>query len=125
MSNYVPDINLLLAVVYLKTLSPFSCFPKCQLIINVTLLPVNCIEPKKIATDFHKDLRRIKTKFLRAGSPVIFINDTFFRFNEEKEELLIPNWLFDETKLLVIRLPMAKSNLTLFGIPEDKVPFQE
>ena len=39
-----------------------------------------------------------------------FINDTFFRFNEEKEELLIPKWLFDETKLVVIRLPFAPIN---------------
>ena len=40
---------------------------------------------KKIATDFDKELRRIKTKFLHAGYPVNFINDTFFRFNEEKK----------------------------------------
>ena len=33
----------------------------------------------------------------------MFINDTFFRFNEEKEELLIPKWLFDEAKLVVIK----------------------
>ena len=59
----------------------------------------------------------------------MFINDTFFRFNEEKEE---PKWLFDEAKLVVIRLmrnlvsilivnyqhlPMANSDFTLFGIP--------
>ena len=65
---------------------------------------------KKIATDFDKELRRIKTKFLHAGYPVNFINDTFFRFNEEKEELLIPKWFFDETKLVVIRLPFASRN---------------
>ena len=39
---------------------------------------------KKIATDFDKELRRIKTKFLHAGYPVNLINDSFFRFNEEK-----------------------------------------
>ena len=44
---------------------------------------------------------------LHAGYPVNSINDTFFRFNEEKKELLIPKWLFDETKLVVIRLPLA------------------
>ena len=32
---------------------------------------------KKIATDIDKELRRIKTKFLYAGYPVNFINDTF------------------------------------------------
>ena len=74
----------------------FIGVPKPQLIINGTLLPVNYIEPKKIATDFDKELRRIKTKFLHADYPVKFINDTFFRFNEEKKELLIPKWLFDK-----------------------------
>ena len=71
---------------------------------------MNYIEPKKTTTDFDKELRRIKAKFLHAGFPVKFINDTFFRFNEEKEELLIPKWLFDETKSVVIRLPFAPRN---------------
>ena len=35
---------------------------------------------------------------------------TFFRFCEEKEELLIPKWLFDEIKLVAIRLPFAPRN---------------
>ena len=65
---------------------------------------------KQIVTEIDKDLRRIKTKFLHAGYPVKFINDTFFRFNEEKEELLIRKWLFDETKLVVIRLSFAPRN---------------
>ena len=58
--------------------------------------------------DFDRELRRIKTKFLHASYPVNFINDTFFRFKEEKEELLITKWLFDEAKLVVIRLPFAR-----------------
>ena len=65
---------------------------------------------KNIATDFDKELRRMKKKILRAGYPVKFINCTFFRFNEEKEELLIPKWLFDETKLVVIRFSFASRN---------------
>ena len=75
-----------------------------------TLFPVNYIEPEKIVTDFDKELRRMKTRFLLAGYPVKFINDTFYRFKEEKEELLIPKWLFDETKLVLIRLPFAPRN---------------
>ena len=65
---------------------------------------------RKIATDFDKELRRIKTKFLHAGYPVKFINNTFFRFSQEKDELLIPKWLFDETELVIIRLPFAPRN---------------
>ena len=44
------------------------------------LLQVNYIEPKKIATEFDKELWRIKT--IHAGYPMKFIKDTFFRFNE-------------------------------------------
>ena len=72
---------------------------------------MNCIEPKKkITADFDKELRRIKTKFLHARYPVKFINDTFFRFDEEKEEFLIPKWLFEETKLVVLAVPFAPRN---------------
>ena len=63
---------------------------------------------RKIAMDVDRELRRIKTKFLHASYPVKFINDTFFRFKEEKEELLIMKWLFDEAKLVVFRLPFAR-----------------
>ena len=62
------------------------------------LLTVNYIEPNKYRNGIFI-LKRIKTKFLHAGYPV--------RFNEEKEELLIPKLIFDKTKLLLIRLPFA------------------
>ena len=62
---------------------------------------------KKIATDFDKELQRIKTKFSHAAYPAKFINDTFFRFNKEKEELLIPKWL---PKSVVITLTFAPRN---------------
>ena len=102
--------NNTISIQVFTKLTKFIGVPKSQLIINVTLLPVNCIEPKKITTDYDKELRRIKTKFFHADYPAKFINDTFFRFNKEKEELLIPKWLFDETKLVVITLPFASRN---------------
>ena len=54
--------------------------------------------------DFNKELQRRKRIFYMLVT--LFINNVFFRLNKEKEELLIPNWLFDETKI-VIRLPFA------------------
>ena len=45
-----------------------------------------------MATDFDKELRRIKAEFLHAGYLVKFSNNTFFRFNKEKEELLVSKW---------------------------------
>ena len=44
-------------------------------------------KPKKIAMDFDKEFKRIKTKLLHASYRAKNINDTFFRFNAEKEEL--------------------------------------
>ena len=75
---------------------------------------MNYIEQKKKKTNKKqqqgiKELRRIKTKFLHAGYPK-FINDTFLRFNKEKEELLILKWLLDETRLVVIELLSAPRN---------------
>ena len=51
----------------------------------------------------------------------------FFKFNGEKEELLISKWLFDETKLVVNRLPFASVKIRFNVIlenPQDTVPFQ-
>ena len=41
--------------------------------------------------------------FILLSSSITFV----LRFNEEKEELFIPKQLFDEAKLVVIRLPFA------------------
>ena len=84
---------------------PLHCSSKIPTNYIVMLLPVNHIEPKKIAMDFNKELQRRKRIFYMLVT--LFINNVFFRLNKEKEELLIPNWLFDETKIVVIRLPFA------------------
>lgn len=39
-----------------------------------------------------------------------FINDVICRFNHENEDLLIPHWLFDERKVVLLRLPFAFTN---------------
>ena len=38
------------------------------------------------------------------------INDVFHRFNQQKDEVLIPQWLFDEKKECLIRLLFAPAN---------------
>ena len=55
-------------------------------------------------------MRRIKLKYLQAGFPIHVINDVFHRFNQQKDEVLIPQWLFDERKECLIRLPFAPAN---------------
>ena len=64
----------------------------------------------KIASNFSDKLKRIKIKYLQAGFPIHIINDIFRRFNQEKDEVLIPQWLFDDRKECSIRLPFASAN---------------
>ena len=47
---------------------------------------------------------------MQAGFPIHVINDVFHRFNQQKDEVLIPQWLFDERKEYLIRLPFAHAN---------------
>ena len=63
----------------------------------------------KIASNFSDKLKRIKIKYLQARFPIYIINDVFRRFNQEKDEVLIPKWLFDYRKECSIRLPLAPS----------------
>ena len=51
----------------------------------------------KIASNLRDELKRIKIKYLQAGFPIHIINDIFCRFNQEKDEVLIPQWLFDDS----------------------------
>ena len=63
----------------------------------------------KIAPNFSNETRRIKIKYLQAGFPIHVIN-VFHRFNQQKDKVLIPQWLFDERKECLIRLPFAPAN---------------
>ena len=64
----------------------------------------------KIESNFSDELKRIKIKYLQAGFPIHVINDVFRRFNQKKDELLIPQWLFDNRKECSIRLPFPLAN---------------
>ena len=64
----------------------------------------------KIASNLSNEMKRIKIKYLQAGFPIHVINDVFRRFNQEKDEVLIPQWLFDDRKECLIRLPFAPAN---------------
>ena len=52
----------------------------------------------------------MKIKYLQAGFPIHIINDVYHRFNQEKDEVSIPQWLFDGKKECLIRLPFASAN---------------
>ena len=48
------------------------------------------LRTNKIASNFSNELKRIKIKYLQAAFPIHTINDVFCRFNQEKDEVLIP-----------------------------------
>ena len=52
----------------------------------------------------------MKIKYLQAGFPIHIINDVYRRFNQERDEALTPQWLFDDRKECLIRLPFAPAN---------------
>ena len=64
----------------------------------------------KIASNLSNETKRIKIKYLPAGFPIHVINDVFHRFNQQKNEILIPQWLFDDRRECMIRLPFALAN---------------
>ena len=54
---------------------------------------------KRIADDFNFEVKRVTKEFLSAGFPKNFMRNTIECFNEEKNDM-IPEWLFDERKVL-------------------------
>ena len=65
---------------------------------------------KRIASDFNKELKRIRQKYRNAGFLLKFINETIYNFERGKEEMIIPEWLFDERKTFSVRFPYSPAN---------------
>ena len=65
---------------------------------------------KKITNDFNFEVKRITKKLLSAGCPKHFIRNTTEYFNKDEDDYIIPEWLFDERKLIILQLPFSVSN---------------
>ena len=65
---------------------------------------------KRIAGGFNFEVKRITKKFSSAGFPENFIRNTVEYFNKDKHDYIIPEWLFDERKLIIIRPTFSESN---------------
>ena len=48
-------------------------------------------------------------KFVSAGFPGNFIRNTIEYLSKDKDVYIIPEWLFDEQKLIILRLPFSES----------------
>ena len=61
---------------------------------------------KKISSNFQSEIARIEAKFLKHNVTENTINN----FNNVYEELMIPNWIFDQRKAVAINLPFSNKN---------------
>ena len=66
----------------------------------------------KIASDFHEEVQTITQKYLEVGYPIGFIKSVIndFKNSKEEEQLIIPEWLFDQRKKVLFKLPYCPSN---------------
>ena len=68
---------------------------------------------RRIANDFSFEMKRITKEVLSAGFPRNFIGNTIEYFNQDKDDYIIPEWSFDEPKLIILRLPLSEPNVKL------------
>ena len=57
---------------------------------------------KKIASNFDIEVKRIVNKYTAAGFPSRFVLSIMDNFNSGKDNLIIPQWLFEERKAFTI-----------------------
>ena len=66
----------------------------------------------KIASDFDEEVQTITLKYLEVGYPIGYIKSVINDFKNSKKEkqLIIPEWLFDQRKKVLFKLPSRLSN---------------
>ena len=73
---------------------------------------------KRISSEFNDEKRIIREKYTKAGYPIKFTNSVIKQFqdkqnqlHEQVDELLIPEWFFEEKRtLIMIELPFCNKN---------------
>ena len=65
---------------------------------------------KRIANDSNFEVKLITKNYLSVCFPRTLIGNTIEYFNKDKYDFIIPEWLFDERKLIILRLPFSESN---------------
>ena len=64
---------------------------------------------KKIASNFDMEIKRVVNKYTAAGFPSRFVYSIIDNFVSGKDNLIIPQWFFDERKPFTIHLPVSRS----------------
>ena len=61
-------------------------------------------------TDFNFEVKRKTKMFLSAGFSRNFIRNSIENFNKDKNDYIIPEWLFDERNLIILRQLFSERN---------------
>ena len=65
---------------------------------------------KRISSDFPAEIKIIQKKYLKANFPVRFINSVIKNFNEPDDDMIIPEFLFNEKTDIYVRIPFCEKN---------------
>ena len=65
---------------------------------------------KKSTSNFDFEIKCIVNKYTAAGFPCRFVRSITDNFDSGKDNLSIPQWLFEEKKAFAIHLPFSSSN---------------
>ena len=65
---------------------------------------------KKTASNFDMEIKRIVNRYTASEFPRRFVHSIIDNFDSGKDNLIIPQWLFDERKAFIIHLPFSSSN---------------
>ena len=65
---------------------------------------------KSISDNFQNELNKTRTKYKGAGFPPRFVESVITQFGIEKEEKIIPDYLFEERGFLPVNIPFCDKN---------------
>ena len=65
---------------------------------------------KKVASNFDMEIKLIASKYTAARFLIRLVHSIIDNFDSGKDNLIIPQWLFDERKVFTIYLPFSSSN---------------
>lgn len=81
------------------------------------------LRAKRITSSFHKEIQKIREKYRNAGFPSNFVNKTIHNFKEQTEEIIIPEWLFEERKIFTVRLSCSSANEKFSKLFVNKIEY--
>ena len=58
-------------------------------------------------------MKNITKKFVSTGFTRNFIENTSKYFNKDKDDFIVPKWVLDERKLIILELPLSECKFNI------------